>query len=366
MNSHLKKYLLALLFIFTFLLGGCGFKDIDKRFFAVSIGVDLAKNSSKRYLVSLKFAIPAISKDSPSEFEIISEEGNSIGEAVRIIKTKVDREIDFSHAKLVVYGEELIKESRNAGIHYWFTRRRDVQEIAWVAIGKPNAMEVLKVRPKSETIPSNSLFLALGKDGSESPYTLSQYVFELKRKLIEKGIDPFLPIIEAKKGFFEINKVGLLDKTRLKLTLSPDETKVVNFLLNMEEKSALTAHSGDVKFIINSEKVKTNYKIYTPKGKPPYIKVNFSVKGTIEESSKKITNQELSKYERAAEKSGEKQIKKVLEKIQKANIDPIGFGLHYRSRHFSKNDWEEWKRIYPNITFKVNSKFQITDTGLIE
>ncbi|WP_026575227.1 Ger(x)C family spore germination protein [Bacillus sp. UNC438CL73TsuS30] len=366
MNSFFKKYLLTLMIILTFLLGGCGFKDLDKRFFVVSIGVDIAKNSPKRYLVSLKFAIPAISKDSPSEYQIVSEEGDSIGEAVRMIKTKVDREIDFSHAKVVVYGEELIKQTRNAGIHYWFTRRRDVQEIAWVAIGKPDALAVLKVRPKSETIPSNSLFLSLGKDGSETPYVLSQYVYELKRKLIEKGVDPFLPIIEAKKGLFEINKVGLLDKNRLKLTLTPDETKVVNFLLNLEEKSALTGQRGKVKFTINTEKVKSNYKIYTPKGKPPYIKVDFFIKGTIEDASRRISNQELSKYERAAEISSDKLVKQVLKKIQKANLDPIGFGLHYRARHFNKNDWEEWQRIYPNITFRVNSKFQITDTGLIE
>ncbi|MDR7000663.1 Ger(x)C family spore germination C-terminal domain-containing protein [Neobacillus niacini] len=140
----------------------------------------------------------------------------------------------------------------------------------------------------------------------------------------------------------------------------------MNFMLDQEEKSAINAQKGKVKFIINTEKVKTNYKIYTAEGKRPYILVKFSLRGAIEETSKKITNQELSGYEKAVEKSSEKIVKQVLLKMQKANVDPIGFGLHYRSRHFNKNDWEEWKQIYPNITFKVNSKVQITDTGLIE
>ncbi|MDQ6597344.1 Ger(x)C family spore germination protein [Bacillus salipaludis] len=224
MKSSLKKIQIVIIFIVVLLLCGGGFKDIDKRFFVVSIGVDLAKNSSKKYLVSLKFAIPAISKDSPSEYVIVTEEANSMGEAVRIIKTKVDREIDFSHAKLVVYGEKVLKQRGNKGIHYWLTRRRDIQEIAWAAIGKPTAEAVLKVRPKSETIPSNSLFLSLGKDGSETPYIISQFIFEMKRKLIEKGVDPFLPIIEAKKEIFEINKVGLMDKSHIKLMLTPEDS----------------------------------------------------------------------------------------------------------------------------------------------
>lgn len=97
----------------------------------------------------------------------------------------------------------------------------------------------------------------------------------------------------------------------------------MNFMLNQEEKSAINAQKGKVKFIINTEKVKTNYKIYTAEGKQPYILVKFSLRETIEETSKKITNQELSGYEKAVEKSSEKIVKQVLLKMQKANVDPI-------------------------------------------
>ncbi|MCM3726878.1 hypothetical protein M3226_14400 [Neobacillus cucumis] len=66
------KWRNAILFLLmSFVLGGCGFKDIDKRFFVVSIGVDAAKASSKKYLVSLKFAVPGASKESPSQYQIV-------------------------------------------------------------------------------------------------------------------------------------------------------------------------------------------------------------------------------------------------------------------------------------------------------
>lgn len=347
-------------------LTGCGFKDIDKRLFAVTIGVDAAKDSSKKYLISLKFAIPSASKEQPNQFTVVSQEADSMSEAIRAIKTKVDKEIDFSHNKAIIFSQEVAQGEGNAGIYYWLSRRRDIQQIAWLAVSRSTALEALKVKPKFEHLPSNSIFLALGRDGSETPYVISEFLFDFKKRLIEKGLDPMLPVIEPQKEIFEINTVGLFNKSRLQLILSQEETKFLNYFLNQQEKSALWANKGKTTFTIDTNKVKTKYWIRTPKGKQPYIDVQITIKGTIEETSQKIYNSQLSIYEKTAAKQVEQQMKALLEKIQSANLDPIGFGLHYRARHFSKNDWEEWKKIYPNIKFKVKAKVQISDTGLIE
>ena len=366
MKTTSKWRNIGLILVTVLLISGCGFKDIDKRLFVVSIGVDQAENSTKKYLVSLKFAIPSASKEQPNAFSIVSEKADSMSEAVRILKTKVDKEIDFSHAKVIVLSEKIAKSKGNAGIYYWFTRRRDVQGIAWVAIGKPSALEVLKVKPKSEQLPSNALFLALGKDGSESPYILPSLLFDFKYRLIERGIDAVLPIIEAQKDFFEINSVGLFNKGTMVLHLPPEETKLLNFLKEKEEKSSIKVMKGKTKVVVDTQKVKSKFKIITPKNGEPYIKVDVSINGRLEETSRRVANSELSEFEKAAEKANNKEMTALLEKIQKANVDPLGFGLRYRSRHFNNDDWEEWKKIYPVITFKVNTKVQITDTGLIE
>ena len=347
------------------LLSGCGFKDIDKRFFVVSVGVDLAQDSPKKYTVSLKFAVTIADKKS-SDFIIISQNADTIAEAVRMIKTKVDKEVDFSHAKVIIFSDQLVKKNMAPHLYYWFTRRRDFQEIAWVAIGKPSALDVLKVNPISEQYPSNALFLALGREGSETPYVITQYLFDMKKKFTEKGLDPLLPIIEVRKDFIEINKVGLFNKERLKLSLSQEETKMLNFFLRYEEKSALKIGEGKEAFIIDTEKVKVKYKIYTDKEKQPFIKVDVKIKGRVEEAFHEIRNKNLPKYQNVAEKSMNKEISKLLGKLQKTGVDPIGFGLRYRSRHFNQDDWEEWKRLYPSIAFKVNTDVQIEDTGLVE
>lgn len=366
MNPYVKSMAVVFLILFiTLSAAGCGFKDIDKRLFVVSVGIDPAKKSPKKFLVHLKFAIPNEEGVSNESF-IISQEGDTIAEAVRIIKSKVDKEIDFSHSKLIIYNEELLKPEIEPNLYYWFVRRRDYQETSWVAIGKPSALDVLKVKPKSERLPSNSLFLALGRDGTETAYIFSEYLFDLKKRFKEKGLDPLLPIIEAKKDIFEINKVGLFNKKSLRLSLPPHETMILDMFLNKESKTALKILNGDKVFVIDTQAVKIKYKIITKNQERPYVKVNVNINGRIEEALFSLNNNEIHKYQQIANKYTEKQFQKVLEKLQKANVDPIGFGLNYRGKHFEKNDWETWQKLYPKIEFKVNANINIKDTGLVE
>ncbi|WP_354471573.1 Ger(x)C family spore germination C-terminal domain-containing protein [Paenibacillus phyllosphaerae] len=53
-------------------------------------------------------------------------------------------------------------------------------------------------------------------------------------------------------------------------------------------------------------------------------------------------------------------------KMQKADTDPIGFGLRYRAtRHDPKGEWAAWQKLYPEIQFSVKVDIKIRGTGLI-
>ncbi|MDP4084341.1 MAG: Ger(x)C family spore germination protein [Bacillota bacterium] len=358
-------YLIVGMVVISSLSGCGGYKDIDKRFFVVAIGIDAAKSHTKKYLISLKFAIPSVEKK-PNDFIIVSEEADTMAEAVRIIKTKVDKEVDFSHAKVVVFNEKIVQKKMEPHLIYWFSRRRDIQKILWTVIGRPTALEVLKTKPKFEQIPSNSMFLALGKEGTETPYIFGEYLFDFKKRLIEKGLDPFMPIIEVKKGLLVINTAGLFNKKRLKMVLTPEQTKLLYYIFNSEQKSAIKVKSRKLYFIIDTQKIKSSYKMDTSNPNHSIIKTKIKIKGRLEEAMFSPKNSELPAYEKLAEKDIDKQVKNLLLKLQKANLDPIGFGLYYRARHFQNNDWKTWQHIYPNLTFEVHTDVHIEDTGLIE
>ena len=62
------------------------------------------------------------------------------------------------------------------------------------------------------------------------------------------------------------------------------------------------------------------------------------------------------------EKAGEK----LLTKLQKAGVDPHGFGLRFRAMHPGPDSWQKWQEIYPTVQMKLNADIKIEGTGLIK
>lgn len=237
--------MLLLCMVLAITMTGCNFKDIDRRIFVVAIGVDSGQVEGK-FKVSLKLAIPQGDVTKIDEkMQILTEESDSISEALRRMKSKVEKELDYVHCKSVILGEGLAaRDIRH--VTDWAVRRRDIQLILNFAVGRPDALAVLMVKPPSERIPSNSLILAMSGQGTESPFISSVYSYQLMRNIYEVGIDPILPIIEAqKKDQFLINKIALFDKNKIQLVLTPDETRLFNLLSRPDLRTNLPAHLGN-------------------------------------------------------------------------------------------------------------------------
>jgi spore germination protein KC len=241
------------------------------------------------------------------------------------IKAKVDKELDFAHAKTIVLGDALVNRGVGDAVD-WLTRRRDIQKIAWVAIGRPNAAAVLKVRPKAERLPSQSLILFFGRTGTETPYVISQYLFAFRRDITEKGSNAKLPVIQTRgSNGFTVNKVGIFGDNKRTVTLTPEETKMLNAFIEVTGKTNIKVTRPGENFVVDAERVKSTFSVNdTPSGKPD-IDVTVSVQGTIEEAHTKVSWERLTEYEKMAASEIEKRTTEFLMKIQKENIDPIGF-----------------------------------------
>lgn len=352
-----------------FFVHGCGFKDIDKRFFVVTIGIDKAESKNKKYKVILKLAAPSVEvKATESNFILLEKEANTITEAVRKIKAEVDKEIDFSHAKVIVFGAEIAKEEILRQLD-WFIRRRDIQKIAYVAIGKPNAKSVLSVKPETERIPSNALFLSFANTGSQSPYTVTEYLFDFRKRLIEQGMDAFLPVLEAKKNLIKIDQMGIFDDTHtLKLYLNDEQTKITHSFVRKVNKADIKVKAEDYDLVISTDKIKTDYKVITPKGRKPLIEIRLNMSGIVEESNTIIDDYEMPKIETVTEKVLKERVMSLLVLLQKEKLDPIGFGAYYRSHHFEdpKVEIANWSRIYPEAEFKIDVRVKLKGLGGVQ
>ena len=155
----MKKLMIIMMFLLLINISGCGFKDIDKRFLVVAIGVD--KGEVKKYNVTLKLIIPtALVSPGQSKYQLIHYEGDSISEAIEYLRSEIDKQLDLGHAKITIIGEALAQDQISN--HFdWFIRRRGIQRIEYVALGQPSAKDILSLSQQSERLAGNSLILSI-------------------------------------------------------------------------------------------------------------------------------------------------------------------------------------------------------------
>lgn len=362
-----RRFAVLLVFLVFAVIGtGCGFKDIDKRFFVLAIGVDDSGKEEAKYRVTLKLAIPApkIVPGETNRSQLVSEDASTVAEAVRLIKSKVDKELDFGHAKVILFGKKIASEDVRIPLD-WFLRRRDIQQIAYVAVGDPSAAQVLSASPPSERLPANSLILSFDQEGTESAYVATMQLSEFYRRMKEHGKDPYLPVIHLLKESFVINRVAVFDKIKMKAILNPDETRVFNELATRRNKFEIHAHEDGINVNIAVSSFNVKYKIEDEPS--PVVRVRAKIEGIVEESNQRLYEMDWSHITDLFSKQIEERAVQLMQKLQKLKVDPIGLGIRYQAARWNKHeDWERWQDLYPSIDFDVKVQTKLFGTGGIK
>lgn len=363
----IKKLLAGLICAAVLLLNGCEFRDIDLRLFVVAIGVDSIEDNPGMTRFSFKISIPIGDPKSGEEKSmVVTQDSSTIANAVRQLKSKVDKEVDFGHCKAILYGEAYAKQGIEK-VEDWAIRRRDIQLLLYPGVARPSAEAVLNVVPPTERIAGNSLFLALSSDGTESPFIVKTFSFDLSRRMQEKGKDPFIPVVEAEgDSMFIIDKAALLDKKKVIEILSPEETQLLNLLTRNDLRSNFPVMTSGSHYDLNIMTTKARYKIIAPAPGKEVVRYKVRVGGNIEEKDERgqMSKREQQQVEQALNKSLSEDLVKFLEKIRDTGLDPLGFGLRFYGTHWNnRTEEEQWKEIYPRIRFEVKVNTSIRSTG---
>jgi len=345
-------------------LSGCGFKDIDKRFFVVAAGIDWSGDSNMPYRVTLRLAIPHSKVETgESHTEVESIDAPSIAEAVRKLKSHVDKEFDFGHCRVFLLGKSLAEHGIREPVD-WLARRRDIQLISYVGIGEPDAATVLRAKPKSERYPGNAFFLSFGKEGTESSFTVTEMLFDTSRRLHEPGLDPYFPIVQFDGDSYQINRLALLDKKGLRLQLNPEETQLYNITANQFANSGVAISYHGRRLVLFVTKVNVTRAIEW--GETPTVSLNLKLSGTVEESPVPLLDSRLHDAERQIARRLSDETETLLYKLRDAGVDPYGFGLQFMASRFGRSkQWEQWKSAFSHLRFQVHATVKIDGTGLV-
>lgn len=371
---HFRKFsaifVSSVILLSSIFLSGCTFKDIDKRSFVVAIGIDPAENEENKYKVTLKIALPIGSiKDAIGQnYAYMTNESNTMSDAIRFLESHNDKVIDFGHTRLIVINEKLLS-TNVVDLMDYFTRRGDIQLISWVAAARPTAEHVLRIEPKTESAASLALFNFFDNNGTDSPFIVTTFLFEFRRQFFAKGLDVVVPLIESNKDETElkINKSVILKDHHEPFEFTSLQTLYYNSLVNNALGYSYKANIKDFSILLFMSTFKMKYKIITEKGRPPRADIKITAVGSIIESSKPLSIYKIDEYNKLVAEDLKNVVLDVFTSAQEKNLDPIGFGLRYKTTRLNdKNTDSEWEKIYPQLQFNIDFNMDIRSIGVVE
>ncbi|MGG3471458.1 Ger(x)C family spore germination protein [Neobacillus pocheonensis] len=364
-NRKLVIVFLILLLI-PFLVNGCSFKDIDKRSFVTSIGIDKSELLGKKYRVILKISL---SKGDPAtigaDFTLLSFDANSISEALRRMKSMTDKELFYGHTKTILIGEKIAEGDIRLLLDY-FVRRPEIHKTAYLSVAAPTAYQVLQYKPKVERVAGSYLFSMFEESSTDSPYIKVLTLFDAYRRETETGINMAMPVIEVKNNKILVDTIALFSKKRMESKLNPKESELFRLLTVGIKNGSTNIKTKDGTYAINISKGNASFKIKEDNNH--MISVFFLIKlnAIVEEkldNQINLSNDQIKRIQDETETKINKEVILLLDNIQKTKLDPIGLGLKFNSKNFDHRNWENY---YPNLKFKVKVACKINGAGIVE
>ena len=379
-KQHNILKLFVLLLLLTLLSGCYDKKELDNLAYVIAIGID--KGEKEDLKITFQIAVPIqISGESAEGGEkttfTVSEETDSLYNAMSKINSNISKELTLSHIKLILYSEDLAKNDLTGYVNA-FLSNREIRPRTTVAVCEDDIEEFFKaIVPKLETNPARYYELVLSSSnytgynvGSElinfysdveSPYSEAS---TLLVSLDKSGEEPE-PKFNKLAAFKSYKMVGKLEENDLIVSqLLTNNLNTTNYVVADIEKP-------DKKVTINlQENTTPKISVKIEKDKPKInIKLNLEAK-LISTGSTANYNQHENKEKltNTIKESLEKDINNYLYKITKEyKTDIAGFGKIAKQNYLTWNEFEKinWLEIFPNSEYNIEININLNTSQII-
>ncbi len=384
--------IMSLLLICT-LLTGCWDKVEIERTELVSIigidaGVDIAKKKKFRDMkptdpltsIDLKkfhvtFGIPDLSKLEPgkggvSKDKYISVDGYSIQDAVSNAIAKSSRFMRFSHTKLLILGENLMKypDAVKEAIDY-LQREPSLNRNMYIVMSEGDAEKYVTFNMPIETSAENYILGMVEsdlKDNTVVPVTLNDFLVQMS----ENG-NSMVPRIVVDKGSKNIKISGtfIIKNFAQKGTFNSVQTSNIELLKGIlkggKKMIYLEGHPVDIRIDNTDRKIR----VLQENGRLVFD-VHLYIEGQIKNyytGNETLSVDKLNQIQQYFNESIGKECKSVIKSTQREfQVDPIGFREYIEKYHpflwkQVKNDWND---TYKNAVVNINVNTNIRRIGV--
>ncbi|MEG7379449.1 Ger(x)C family spore germination protein [Bacillus subtilis] len=366
---------LAVMFLMLQVLSGCwDVKNIEKLSFARGLAID--ETDDHQYKLTYQNLLPQ-SEDSQAsgkpEFVHVTSHGKTILEAVSDVSVK-DPPIYSDHLKVILLGEKLMRNQNIDQVFNHFIRDDELRRSSFLMAARGKAADIFTKGSPSQQQPMpteklidltthrgyNGKIMRPLRIGRASIYSQNGYSF-------------LIQAVKNQKGKATYDGAGIIKSGSNKLVgfLSPNETQTLTWVVGTIQGGIMPTTVKGHPITFEIKKSKTKIKPSVENGKPVF-RISVKTKGILTEdqnpNENSFSKSYLSRLENIFEKKLERDIKKVMDKLQhEYKTDPVFLSEHIRVQypeywHKVKGHWDE---LFSEADFKYNISFKITNFGTV-
>ncbi|WP_308639445.1 Ger(x)C family spore germination protein [Paenibacillus silvisoli] len=340
-----------------FLVSGCSHEEriIDRINIVQNMGVDIEGQTIK-----MSASYPSFVRASKEQsVSAITAESNVMYGVFTALAAKSSQPVEMGQMRTLVVSEQFAREaiSELADI---INREFIKSSNATIVISRQPANVVITDTTKKPPFYLSELIEQNMKHGNTPRTNYHTFV----NQFYGEGQDVYFPVIHMEQGLLKMDGVGVFKGEEFKLRLSGEEGLYLKFL----KDKALT---GEYDFMTAP---KAMYSFYILHGKSSIAmaqsgKTAISLQLTIalrEVPSALNTEKEedMQAIKKQIEERLSSEMKKLLIRLQKNNVDPVGFGEQYRWRNRTFSEKEFYGTIYPKLDFDVKTTIKISNAGV--
>ncbi len=382
------KKIMVLFIVMTYTLMGCSDSIETEQLGIVTLmGVGLDENKDITVVIQEKLLENQVTGTggggSTTPFLLYKGSGRTISEALQKMATDAHHRFYFSHIKIIILDEVLLRTNGIKDILDFYERNQEVRLSTWLLISPKGKLEKIISTDLGYNTDTGTILeeiITLEKNNSFYNYnnisTVTEILNTSGRELFASGINTVCKHLECKSS----DKNGANEKFDLRDTAVFKDTKMIGWL-STEERRGLSLITGTVKggemtipiknkaLSLRVTKIKSKIEPEIEKGKV-HININVDLTSRILESQTKLdfTDENTIKMiEQIQIKEIKKDITAILKKSRELKSDFLGFGNYVNMRYplFWRKMKNEWYSYYPDIKVNINVHSKIENTGKV-
>ncbi|MCX7923320.1 MAG: Ger(x)C family spore germination protein [Clostridia bacterium] len=398
------------------LLSGCyDRREVDELAYVLAIGLD--KGKTNKLKITLQIAVPMAiggggegGGDAEKASTIVTLESASMYAGLDLANNFVSKQLNLSHAKVLVVSKELAQEGGIEGFMMALPRGREIRPNMFIAVSRQSAEEYIRaVKPVLEVNPAKfyelnfrayrytgftantdlhdfylkmkslysqpvAILAGVGRFDEGQEFDVKGSTFDEKNRSIPLEGDFVAGEITKSGGVkAEIMGLAVFDGAKMVGELDGEATMYYLMIQGDFNNSYMTMHDPlqkDKLVILNikrSRNPKRDVKMINGK---PVIDVKIRLEADIQVLQSGI-NYEMPQNLVILEKAYEDFIKEGMKRLlyltsQEYNTDIFGFGERVKQQFITWGEWEKygWLKKYKDSTFNVDVDLKIRRPGL--